>query len=246
MEITGGTANSPVISFKVCDRCGTVRFVNARQNFANLLQRIYTEGLGNRSFLDCACNCGGYSFWAKNLGAGRCFGFDIRQHWIDQAQFLAEHRIMPSDNIRFERCDLYDLPKLGLDTFDITLFNGIFYHLPDPISGLKIAADLTNELLIITTAARNDLPDGMLAVSHESEVPVMSGIYGLNWYPTGPETLAPILKWMGFPATRVIVWRRKCDVEPANLGHLQIIAARDARTLSAFDAAIRARKSDTN
>jgi hypothetical protein len=28
--------------------------------------------------------------------------------------------------------DLYDLPTLGLEPFDITIFAGIFYHLPDP------------------------------------------------------------------------------------------------------------------
>jgi tRNA (mo5U34)-methyltransferase len=50
--------------------------------------------------LDCACNCGAFLFWAKELGADECFGFDIRQHWIDQAEFLREHRAWPTEGMR--------------------------------------------------------------------------------------------------------------------------------------------------
>ena len=56
--------------------------------------------------------------------------------------------------------DLYDLPERGLEPFDLTIFKGIFYHLPDPVRGLKIAADLTKEALILDTNARAGMPDG--------------------------------------------------------------------------------------
>ena len=74
---------------------------------------IFPRGLEGRSVMDCACNCGAYLFWSKELGAGECFGFDAREHWIAQARFLAEHRTEPSDGIRFEVCDLYDLPQVA-------------------------------------------------------------------------------------------------------------------------------------
>ncbi len=60
--------------------------------------------------LDCACNCGAYLFWAKDEGAGRCRGFDVRAHWIDQARFLQRHRQGPNEDMRFEVMDLMDLP----------------------------------------------------------------------------------------------------------------------------------------
>lgn len=138
-------------------------FINPRDHLANITSKIYPEGLGERTFLDCACNCGGYSFAAKDLGASECFGFDARKHWIDQARFLAENRAWSTEGMRFEERDLYDLPNLGLAPFDITLFKGIFYHLPDPIRGLKLAADLTREVIIVNTATLNDVPDGMLS-----------------------------------------------------------------------------------
>jgi tRNA (mo5U34)-methyltransferase len=196
--------------------------------------QIYPAGLDGRSVLDCACNCGGYLFWAKELGAGQCFGFDIREHWIEQARFLREHRQGPGADIRFEVCDLYDLP-LGLDRHDVTLFQGIFYHLPNPIEGLKIAADLTEELLIISTAARTDLPDGTLVSLEEGVTQVMSGAHRLAWFPTGPDVLIRILAWVGFPYARCTRWRRAVARQPKSLGRIEVIASRSEETLHAFD-----------
>jgi tRNA (mo5U34)-methyltransferase len=45
-----------------------------------MMNLIYPGGLEGRRFLDCACNCVAYSFWAKELGASETFGFDVREH----------------------------------------------------------------------------------------------------------------------------------------------------------------------
>jgi SAM-dependent methyltransferase len=212
-----------------------VTFISPREGFVNLMKRVYPAGLEGRTFLDCACNCGGYSFWAKELGASECLGFDVRDHWINQARFLAANRVWPSDGIRFEVLDLYDLPKLDLEPFDITLFKGIFYHLPDPITGLKAAADLTREVVILDTAMRNDLPDGMLAVGNEGRAQVMTGVYGLNWHPTGPKVLTRILNWLGFTEVRVILWRGNHRKDRPDLGRIRLIASRKKGLLDAFE-----------
>jgi tRNA (mo5U34)-methyltransferase len=188
---------------------GEVAFHDTRGQFRHKLTAIHPDGLEGRSMLDCACNCGGYLFWAKELGAGRCFGSDVREHWIDQARFLLEHRTGPSEDMRFEVRDLYELPSLGLEPFDITVFTGLFYHLPDPIAGLRIAADLTRELLIFDTATRSGHPDGFLAVEEEPSEPLMSGIHGLNWLPTGPDVLHKILSWAGFQEVRLVRWHKE-------------------------------------
>jgi tRNA (mo5U34)-methyltransferase len=214
---------------------GEVSFINPRDGFRNLLQKIYPGGLAGRTMLDCACNCGGYSFWAKELGANECFGFDVRRHWIDQAHFLAANRMGPTEGVRFEKCELYDLPKLELKPFDITIFKGIFYHLPDPITGLRVAADHTEELIIVDTATRNNLPDGMLAVAEESTEQVMSGVHGLNWFPTGPAVLTRILNWMGFVETRCVYWHTENETRPSELGRLQMIASRKEGLLEQFE-----------
>jgi tRNA (mo5U34)-methyltransferase len=195
----------------------------SRKSWVKLMKQVYPDGLEGRTLMECACNCGAYCFWAKEIGAGECFGFDVREHWINQARWLIEHREQASDGIRFELMDLYDLPKTNLTPFDIVMFKGIFYHLPDPITALKGAADLCKELLLLSTAVRTDQPDGMLAVAQEGVDPVMSGVYGLNWLPTGPRVLEVILGWLGFEETRVVSWRKR----PSGRGRIMILASRE-------------------
>jgi tRNA (mo5U34)-methyltransferase len=209
---------------------GRIEFGNPRDQWVSDLLRIYPNGLEGRSVLDCACNCGAYLFWVKELGAGRCFGFDVREHWIKQARFLLERREGPKDDIDFAVCDLYDLPSLGLEPFDIVLFNGIFYHVPDPVRGVKLVADLTNELIQISTSTRHDREDGMLVADTESDQWLMYGTHGLNWFPTGPDVMGRILRWAGFPETRLV---RSFEATP-KFGRMQVVASKDAALLADY------------
>jgi tRNA (mo5U34)-methyltransferase len=193
-------AVTPEISTRVWADTVGERIASPRERFQKTLLSIYPDGLQQRSVLDCGCNAGGYSFWAKELGAGTCFGFDAREQWIRQARFLLKHR--GEQDMRFEVADLYHLPEL--DPFDVTVFSGLFYHLPDPVTGLKIAADLTKEVILVMTATKTGAPDGYLAVETESLELPLSGIYGLNWRPTGPRAIDAILHWLGFPDVRLL------------------------------------------
>ena len=215
---------------------GRVNFHDPRQGFMRRLARLFPNGLEGRSVLDSACNCGAYLFYTKEAGAGPCLGFDVREHWISQARFLAEHRTKPSDDMRFEVANLYDLPALNAGRFDVSLFLGIFYHLPDPVTGLKMVADLTDELLVINTASKAGTPDGFLVPDRESPTKLMSGAYGLCWYPTGPMVLAAILNWLGFPEVRCSVWRH-APKQRKDLDRIEVLAARTPGFFDAWDAA---------
>jgi tRNA (mo5U34)-methyltransferase len=214
---------------------GKVGFGRPRERFQQMLLNLFPDGLEGRSVLDCACNCGAHLFWAKELGAGRCLGFDIREHWLNQARFLVEHRPGPKDDMRFELADLYDLPSLELEPFDLTLFLGIFYHLPEPIRGLKIAADQTREALVVHTVTQDGWPDGLLVASEESRTILRSGVYGLNWFPTGPATMTRVLGWAGLGEARTDRWRRRAGQRPPRREELRMVAARGADTLRAYD-----------
>jgi len=204
---------------------GPVSFLSWRDQYLGKLLRIYSNGLEGRTVLDCGCNCGECLFWAKEIGAGDCFGFDVREHWIEQARFLQEHRtVAPTEGTRFEVCDLYTLPELGLESFDITLFHGLLYHLPDPVSALRIAADLTKEVIFVSTATRSGLPDGLLAVGNESKEQLLSGVHGLNWLPTGPDVVMRILEWLGFEETTLLWWQEEVENQR---GRLEVVASRE-------------------
>jgi tRNA (mo5U34)-methyltransferase len=208
---------------------GIPTVITPERGMAWLVAEVYPGGLAGRSFLDCPCNAGGYLFAATRLGAGRCFGFDVRKHWIDQARFLSEH--LPSGNIEFATLDLAALAGLNLGTFDVTLFNGIFYHLPDPVAGLRTAADHTSELLVVNTATLEGAGDS-LVINRESETEVMSGVHGLAWLPTSYRVVRDILEWCGFPHTRVRIQRKAAK----NRGRIEITAAREKETFKNYDA----------
>jgi tRNA (mo5U34)-methyltransferase len=208
---------------------GTPSIFDPFHTFDAIADAVYGGDLAGRTILDCACNAGGYLFAAARRGAGRCFGFDVREHWINQARFLQRH--LPGDAIDFEVRDLYTLPQRGLPQFDITLFMGIFYHLPDPMTGLKIAADHTRELLVLNTAISPQRRDALI-LNHEGVKPVMSGVYRLAWLPTSENVLRAILAWCGFPHARVFWFNRR----DSWTGRIQIIAARDEKTFERYDA----------
>jgi tRNA (mo5U34)-methyltransferase len=191
-----------------------------RDEMVRPLRQLYQQGLEGRTVLDCACNGGGYLFWARAAGAGDCFGSDVREHWIRQARLLQEQRAN-SDRIRFEAIDVYDLPELGLEAFDITIFAGLFHHLADPVSGLKIAADLTNELMIFDTATMWGMEDDSLVADTEGS---------LRWVPSGPAVVERILRWAGFIDTQVMHYMQTDETA----GQVGILATKRPGLLDVF------------
>lgn len=203
------------------------------RNLDHIVGSIFGGDLQGRSFLDCGCNAGGHSFAAARLGAGRSLAFDARQHWLDQAAFLARFQTAPQ--LDFRRLTLAELPALGLEPFDVTMFSGLFYHLPDPIAGLRNAADLTRELLIVNTSVKPRRNRG-LELSWESTTLPLSGVDGLAWLPTGWEVMRDILAWCGFPHVRIdLYWTPRKLGRPKGWRRLQMFAARDERTFERYD-----------
>jgi len=208
---------------------GAVSFLDWRESFRSKLLSVYPQGLDGRSVLDCGCNCGECLFWAKELGAGTCFGFDAREHWIAQGRFLVEHSRLPSDGVTLEVRDLYEVPALGLSQFDVVLFHGLLYHLPDPVTGLKIAGDLAKELIVVNTATVAGVPDGLLQVGQESRTQLLSGIHGLNWYSLGPTVIVRILAWIGFVEWKLLWWTKEAE---GGLGRLELLASKTSGLLT--------------
>ena len=189
-----------------------VSLIEPEQLFKDTLASVYPDGLAGKRFLDCACNAGIYCFFARQAGADHSYGFDIRDHWIKQAEFVKKHRAVgPVDRIDFDILDLYDLPQKKLQPFDYTFFKGIFYHLPDPIHGLKLAADLTTDIIVVNTASiyKPENPGGMTPRRRPSSDAVMSGVSDLAWFPNGPRALLLILGWLGFRDFKLTRFNRK-------------------------------------
>lgn len=187
---------------------GPVVMVDDHDAFHAMIKAVYPQGVQGKSLIEAACNCGVYSLWFKKMGGARVLGFDAREHWINQARFLKEVVLDNDENLNYEVCGLDELPSLNQQPFDVGMFKGIFYHLPDPIGGLRIVADLTKELLIFNTGTRWNSRPG-LVMAKERVAHVMSGVHGLNWFPTSPEVCIEILRSMGFKEFRVLFWHKR-------------------------------------
>ena len=223
---------------------GNVSFIDAKDEFQSKVNAIYPEGVKGLSFLDCACNSGAYCFWMREWGAASSFGFDVREHWINQARFLQENRtVAPTDRIEFDVFDMMNLREKNLEPADLTLFKGIFYHLADPIQGLKIASDLTKETLWFNSAVIfKDDPRGLICTFERGEK-VMSGVHSLSWTPTGPKVIVMMLFWLGFND----IWHVFTRPYPnGEYGRMEIIAARTEGRLDGLSRIEGAQKMDTS
>lgn len=208
----------------------TIKPLNLRDNFLERLGQIFPNGLDESRMLDCACNAGGYCFWAAEKNVKSAFGFDGREQWIRQARFVKTQRTITSnERLRFEVGSFDDLAAWKLQTFNLTLFKGIFAHLADPVSVLRKVADLSSDVIILNTPYIVGEPDGNMKFLREDQTP-MAGMDGAKWMPTGPMAVSDILKWLGF-ATRKLIYCRESNAE-RKIGRMEIVAARNADSLA--------------
>jgi tRNA (mo5U34)-methyltransferase len=117
--------------------------------------------LRGKSVLDIGAWDGFFSFEAERRGAERVVAIDRRvwtaplgpdNPWSGQEGFNLARRVLGS---RVEDVDvgIEELSPDRIGTFDVVLFLGVFYHLPDPLPILERVASVTGERLILETHA---------------------------------------------------------------------------------------------
>jgi tRNA (mo5U34)-methyltransferase len=117
------------------------------------------QDLSGKTVLDVGAWDGFFSFEAEKRGAERVVAIDQRVWrstpdgpWSGQAGFNLARRAL---NSRVEDIDvgIEELAPERVGTFDVVLFLGVFYHLPDPLPILERVASVTGERLILETHA---------------------------------------------------------------------------------------------
>tara|TARA_R110000751_G_scaffold98937_1_gene192262 strand:+ start:69 stop:794 length:726 start_codon:yes stop_codon:yes gene_type:complete len=110
-----------------------------------------------KSVLDIGAWDGYFSFWAEKMGAKRVLATDYccwaeeAKYWGTQDGFNLAYDIIGS-KIESKKIDVPDISIETVGKFDVVLFLGVFYHLPNPILGLQRAAEVTGDTLVIETA----------------------------------------------------------------------------------------------
>jgi len=110
--------------------------------------------LAGKTVLDVGAWDGLYSFEAEKRGAARVLATDhycwSGPGWGTRAGFDLAHRLLGS-KVEARDIDIPDLSPETVGVFDVVLFLGVLYHLPDPFTALERVASVTKELLILET-----------------------------------------------------------------------------------------------
>jgi len=119
---------------------------------------LFAMGLENRTVLDVGAWDGYYSFEAEKRGAARVLAADhfcwSGKGWGTKAGFDYAHRVL---NSRVDNIDI-DIPDMTVDRVgkhDIVLFNGIWYHVFNPLLGLELATKIANHVVTVETFIDN-------------------------------------------------------------------------------------------
>lgn len=183
-------------------------------------REYFTEGM---SVLDLACNSGGYLFWIEKLfNVKELIGIEIRDHWRNQFLFLKE-KLFSDTNIAYYQDDVMNLSEIIVESVDLVICKGIFYHVPRPLEFINYVADVTNKICIFNTITTNEKQnDGVLYYNRENEE-LISGVNGYGYVPDGPEICEAMLKDVGFKRTQVTSWGEPGKSPP----RLEIIASKE-------------------
>lgn len=112
------------------------------------------ESFAGKTVLDIGAWDGYYSFDAERRGAARVLATDhfcwSGGGWGKRAAFDMAHRLLGSKVDALD-IDIPDISKETVGVFDVVLFLGVLYHLPEPLAALERVAEVTGEMLVMET-----------------------------------------------------------------------------------------------
>lgn len=117
----------------------------ARPGFISLeehcVARLEEIGVAGKSVAQVCCNNGRDLLSVRNMGAGRCVGFDASEPFLEQARELA--RAAGHDDIEFIAGDVYDIPARHADIYELVMTTiGVVGWMPDLPAFFRVLAGL--------------------------------------------------------------------------------------------------------
>ena len=172
------------------------------------LESLALPDLHGKTVLDIGALNGYYSFAAERLGASRVVALDYPEWAGDptppgRAGFDVARKILKS-RVEPVLGDLMDIDLAALGRFDVVLFMGVLYHLPDPLGGMRRLAELTSGLAVIESHA--------MSASSGDEHALLEFFPGselnndpTNWFVPNIAAIDGLARAAGFASTRTIV-----------------------------------------
>lgn len=174
---------------------------------AEIFKAIYGENLKNKSMLSVACNAGAQLFECQKIGILKGYGFDVRDLWINQANWLKQNITSYStNNLEFKQ---HGLDALTFnEIYDVSFFDGILYHLADPFLHLSNVAKITKDIITVNTMydCSTDSIKPALIFKREGKTyqEGLTGVEGVSWAPNGEKVIELLLRELGFIEFKLI------------------------------------------
>jgi tRNA (mo5U34)-methyltransferase len=160
---------------------------------------FFAYGVKGLSVLDVGAWDGFNSFAAEKRGASRVLAVD----WFcwggpgvgKREAFLLARELLGS-KVEDRILDIPDTTVENVGKFDVVLFNGIFYHIIDPIHALLEMSRIAKRVLVVETHVDNlDNPRPVMVFYPGEKAP--SGHPQNGWGPN-PPMMTALLKRLGF------------------------------------------------
>ena len=162
--------------------------------------------LSGKRVLDIGAWDGWFSFEAERHGA-EVVALDC----VRVDNFVYAHKRKRS-KVEYVIADVYDLPNLGLGTFDYVFFLGVLYHLRHPLLALEYVCAATRELALIDSLVVDDFD-----APESSPRPPRLEFYETdelggnidNWFGPTLDCLTALVRSSGFARTEFLgLWHR--------------------------------------
>lgn len=184
----------------IAPHCDHAFFIDRADRLFDGLARIVAPN--ECSLIDLGCADGFFTVEAARRGYREVVGFDGRAGHLARAK-LAAQAFGVDDRIEFVEGNLYEIDSLVKRTFDVVLMQGLLYHLPDPVLGVRKARALTGKVIFV--AAWTDMrPEPTFRLLQEDPTDERNALQEIVLIPSGAAILS-LLSMVGFREVRNLV-----------------------------------------
>lgn len=119
---------------------------------AEMIEPAVREALAHTpapTAIDLACSEGWFAHKLLQWGVQRVTGLDIRPQNVRRAELMRDHFGISAQQLELREANLYELPLVAQEQFDVVLLLGLVYHVEDPVGAIRRARALTQRLMIV-------------------------------------------------------------------------------------------------
>jgi SAM-dependent methyltransferase len=159
----------------------------------NIIPGLSGKKLEHMSSVDIGCNDGYFTFEAEKTGLKKCVGYELRPESVQRANLIKE--FYGKSNIEFRNQNIEEALTSN-ETFDITLFLGLLYHITSPIDVLSKVSSITENTIIILTFITDEDTSSLQLIREDAQLPG-SGAIDLITRPS-EKAVVDMLDFVGF------------------------------------------------